>query len=185
MDDSSVIVDQEASGIIVDHGAQITNALSTSSINGADISADGAASGCCFFVAGDGTDDSSFPVSKRKFGLGSGNGNFDAEDEEGCVPIAKSRKLEIPMLVAPLRSVKPTQSVNSVSPGSVVAEDLTLPLSTCSMEGFAENRGASPPINSCRQFWKAGDYEGNSDIDPISSSGNFRIPLFIYCSVLS
>lgn len=176
--DSSVIVNRQPSGMVDSmdvNGCQTPNALPTG-INVGGLTTDGGSA--CSLLVGDDSDDSfsgSIEVSnpKRKYGSESGNG--DSNEEDDSVPIAKSRKLDIPILVEPIRSVKSSELEDSVSPDSVKVENLSaleaLPLSMCPMERSEDNNEVSPPIKSCRQFWKAGDYEGNCDHDPILSSG--------------
>ncbi|XP_038889923.1 protein MICRORCHIDIA 7-like [Benincasa hispida] len=110
---------------------------------------------------------------KRKYGLESGNGSSSEEDDS--LSFLKSRKLNIPLIVEPIRSVKASEYETPVSPGSVKVDNLTpleaLPLSVVPMEDLEDGDSKdNPPIKCCRQFWKAGDYEGNCNRDPISNS---------------
>lgn len=177
--DSSVIVNHVPSEIAdtMDvNGGQSPNALSPG-INGAGIAADGG-SGCCLF-ASDESDDSfsdSINVSNLKRKYGSESGNCSSSEEDGSVSIVKSRKLNIPLFVEPIRSVKASEFETPVSPASVKVENLTAPkappLSLFPMENLEDDsKDNNPPIKSCRQFWKAGDYEGNCNRDAFSSSG--------------
>ncbi|CAK9324858.1 unnamed protein product [Citrullus colocynthis] len=176
--DSSVIVNHVPSEIpdTMDvNGGQSPNALSTG-INGIGIAADGG-SGCCLFASNE-SDDSlsdSINVSNLKRKYGSESANCSSSEEDGSVSILKSRKLNIPLFVEPIRSVKASEFETPVSPASVKVENLTAPkappLSLFPMENLEDDsKDNNPPIKSCRQFWKAGDYEGNCNRDAFSSS---------------
>lgn len=174
MDHSSVIVNQEIAGIVDSmnvNGCLSPNALPVG-INGDGNAADGSSSDR---LSIDDRSDDSFSGSKRKFESKSDNGNSSEEDDH-YVPIEKLRKLDIPILVEPIRSVKASEIC--FSPGSVKVENLTpldaVPISIRPMENLEDDIEIIAPIKSCRQFWKAGDYEGNCTNDPISSSGNYR-----------
>ncbi|KAE8649075.1 hypothetical protein Csa_014868 [Cucumis sativus] len=145
-------------------------------INGSAHTADNAGSASCFVISDDSDHSFSHSVNasnpkKRKYGSESGNGS--SSEDDGSVSILKSPKLStIPLLVQPIRSVKSSEYETHFSSSSLKVENLTglevVPYIS-PMEDNLEDECKDNPL-SCRQFWKAGDYEGNCNGHPISSS---------------
>lgn len=63
--------------------------------------------------------------------------------------------------------------------------DLVLPASTmCLPSGSGCNNQVGPVIRGCKQFWKAGDYEGDSGGIAISGFSSGKLVLLALCFCL-
>ncbi|TYK29629.1 protein MICRORCHIDIA 7-like [Cucumis melo var. makuwa] len=168
---ASSLIDNRNSADAIDDvsGAQTLSTVINASANTAD-----AGSGSCLVISDDSDDSFSHSVNvpnlKRKYV--SESGNCSSSEEDDSVSILKSPKLSsIPLLVQPIRSVKASEYETPVSPSSVKVENLSsFEVVPYKMEDLEDESKDNLPNKSCRQFWKAGDYEGNCNCDPISSS---------------